>query len=335
MGHALSASGKPLVSAPAGGDAREPNDALGGAKRLKRWLRPLMWLVTAAFVLMTAFDLTKRWNGRALHVDPSLLVLSLLPVLVGAVLQGVAWIALVERMAQTRVPRLAALSLYFASQLARYTPGKVGLPLVRMDGAARLGLSRRLVGISVLIEMLSWTATGSVVGFSLLVLAKVPSDGLGALAGRFAMPLLVASLAGALLLTAVDRRIAPKKLTSALGLEGRGPTAPLRLPLLQLVYWATWALHGYFLARALGATPADARGTMGFSPLANVFGFVALAAPAGVGVREAVLLAGLGHALGASGALGAALLSRIVSLVADVGTWLALRRRALTAAPSA
>ncbi|HET9930248.1 MAG TPA: lysylphosphatidylglycerol synthase domain-containing protein [Polyangiaceae bacterium] len=301
-------------------------DAAPPGKQLKRWLQPLMWLITAAFVVWTALDLIKSWNGRRISVDPLWLSASLVPVLVGAVLQGVAWIALAERMGRTTIPRRRALSLYFASQLARYTPGKVGLPIVRMNGAPELGLSRRLVGVSVLVEMLSWTATGSVVGFLMLSLSDVPSSGVGALAGKFATPLLIASLAGMVVLVAVDRRYAPAPIKRALDLEGHGALVPLRLPAWQLLYWLTWALHGYFLARALGATSAEAQATMGFSPLANVLGFVALAAPAGVGVREAVLVAGLGPVIGSAGAIGAAIASRLVSLVADLGTWLALRK---------
>ncbi|MFZ5897279.1 MAG: lysylphosphatidylglycerol synthase transmembrane domain-containing protein [Myxococcota bacterium] len=309
------------------GDAPGPSgDALGGAKQLKRWLRPLMWAVTAAFVGWTALDLVRRWNGRRIDVDFAWLAVSLLPVIAGSVLQGVGWIALVERMARTRVPRRRALDLYFASQLARYTPGKVGLPIVRMNGAPELGLSRRLVGISVLIEMLSWTATGAVTGFLLLSLAHAPSYGLGAVAGKLALPLLIASLLGALALVAIDRRHAPAKLKRALGLEGEGALVPLRLLAWQLLYWLSWAAHGYFLARALGANSGEARASMGFSPLANVLGFVALAAPAGVGVREAVLVAGLGPIIGSGAAIGAAVASRVVSLIADLGSWLALRK---------
>lgn len=310
----------------AGENKTAEGEALSNAKQLKRWLRPLMWLITAAFVVWTALDLAKRWNGRRIDIDLTWLALSLVPVLAGAVLQGVAWIALVERMAHTKIPRRRGLSLYFASQLARYTPGKVGLPIVRMNGAPELGLSRRLVGVSVLLEMLSWTATGAVIGFLLLAVSHVESSGVGALAGKLAAPLLIASLLGLLALVAVDRRHAPTKLKRALDLEGHGAIVPLRLPAWHLVYWFTWALHGYFLARALGATSAEAQATMGFSPLANVLGFVALAAPAGVGVREAVLVAGLGPIIGSAAGIGAAIASRMVSLVADIGSWLALRR---------
>jgi hypothetical protein len=312
--------------------------AISGAQRLKRWLRPLMLVVTAIFVVWTGFDLSQRWESRRVSVEPGFLLLSLLPVLIGSLIQGVAWLALVERMTHRKIPRVTALSLYFDSQLARYTPGKVGLPLVRMEGAPALGVSRRLIGLSVLLEMLSWTATGALLGFLLLAVAEAPSEGLGRLAGSLAPVLLAASLALALALVAIDRRRIPQKLQNALGLEGLGPLAPLRLPALQLVYWLTWAIHGYFLARALGAPPALALATTGFSPLANVLGFVALAAPAGVGVREAVLVAGLSPVLGGPGAVSAAVLSRVVSLLADLASFLfarQLRKRRALASKSA
>lgn len=306
--------------------AADGEGAVGGAQRVKRWLRPAMLIITALFVIWTGIDLSRRWENRRISVDFAQLTLSLLPVLLGAFLQAAAWLLLVERMGHKRVPRVFALRLYVESQLARYTPGKVGLPLVRMEGAPSLGLSRRLVGLSVLIEMLSWTATGGAAGFLLLAVAETPQQGISGIAGEFATPLLIASLLGVLALIAIDRRHVPHKLRATLGLEGEGPLAPVRLPALQLVYWATWAVHGYFLARALGASSTGALSTMAFSPLANVLGFVALAAPAGVGVREAVLLAGLSPVLGGPGAVGAAVLSRVVSLVADVVSWLVARR---------
>lgn len=302
--------------------ATEP---LAGAQRLKRWLRPLMLALTVVFVAVTAHDLWGRWDGRSVRVEPAFAVLALLPTLVGAFLQGLAWILLVERMATRRTPRWAALALYLDSQLARYTPGKVGLPLIRMEGAPRLGLPRRLVGVSVLLEMLSWTATGAVVGFLLLVWLGAPGGGLSGLAGRFAPYLLGASLLALLGLVLVDRRgLSPSRQIS-LGLEGSGAIVPLRLPLLQLLYWVSWAVHGYFLARALGADPRAALSTMGFSPLANVLGFVALAAPAGVGVREAVMVAGLSPVLGGPGAVAAAILARVLSLASDVLVWAGVR----------
>lgn len=303
----------------------EAESSLGAAARLKRLVQPLLALVAAAFVIVTAVDLVRSWDGRDVHLDFGLAVASLVPVLFGSLIQAFAWIWLTERMAKRRMPRLRGLAIYLDSQLARYTPGKIGLPLVRMEGAARFGFSRRLVGASVLIEMLAWTATGAVVGFFLLWVSDVPAAGVAGLAGRYALPLMLAALVGVLTLVLVDRARLPAKVRAVLGLDGTGRIAPFRLPLLELVYWLTWAAHGYFLTLALGASQDGAIGTMGFNPLANVLGFVALAAPAGVGVREAVLISGYGAVLGSGGALAAAVVSRVVSLVADLGVWAVVR----------
>lgn len=298
----------------------------------KRWIRPVLLVVSAAFVVLTAFDLSRRWEGEV-RVDPVYALGALLAVCVGNVVQGIGWILLVERMAARSTPRRIALALYLDSQLARYAPGKVALALVRMEGAPRIGLSRGIVGVSVFVEALSWLATGSIVGLGVLVLTGAPSEGLGKLAGPWLVPMLLAALAGGAVLVSVDRRRLPRSVLARLRLEGAGPIVPLRLPIAQGVYWLTWAVHGYLLARALGATSPDAARIMGFIPLAAVLGMASVAAPAGLGVREAVLAYGLAPALGGPGALAAAVLSRAESLVADVLVWLLLRGLARRAAP--
>jgi uncharacterized membrane protein YbhN (UPF0104 family) len=223
-------------------------------------------------------------------------------------------------MSARKLPRMQAMSLYLASQLARYTPGKIGLPLVRMEGAPRLGLTRTLVGISILVESLSWTATGAVLGF-LLLAVTVPDAGLGAVLGKLALPGFGLSLLGLLVAMSVDRTRYPRKVRALLAPGGQGPIVPLALPLVQVAYWSLVAVHGYLMSRALGASFDSGMTSMGFYVVASVAGFVVLAAPAGLGVREAVLLAGLTPSVGASGALGAALISRAASLVADILIW--------------
>jgi hypothetical protein len=288
---------KDVVEKPAMSDPGLEAEAANRGARLKRLLRPVMLLVALGFVVLTAVDLAKRWDDAPVEFRPGLVLLSLLPAFVSSFIQGLGWIGLAERMAHSKVPKLAAMALYLDSQLARYTPGKVGLPLVRMEGAPRLGLTRSLVGASVLVEMLSWTST----------------------------PLLVLSALGVLLLLAVDRARFPAVLRRVLSFDGHGPLVPLALPAIQIVYWLLWAAHGLLMSLALGAAPTTALDSSGFYVLAPVAGFVALLAPAGLGVREAVLLAGLAPTLGAAGAVGAAVLSRMVSLAADFGSWILVR----------
>jgi uncharacterized membrane protein YbhN (UPF0104 family) len=297
---------------------------LSEANRLKRWARPVLRVAALVFVVLAARDLLLRWGDSRVALEPGPALVACVPLFVSCLVQGFAWILLVERMAGKHVAKGPALSLYLVSQLARYTPGKVGLPLVRMEGAPRIGLAPSLVGVSVLVEMLSWTATGALVGFGLLA-SVAPSAGLGGLFGRLSLPLLLAAAAGLLFLLVVDRSRYPARLRGLFTPDGAGPVVPLALPLVQLAYWALVALHGYLMSVALGANGSAAVTAMGFYVIASVAGFVVLAAPAGLGVREAVLLAGLGPLVGAASALGAALISRAASLGVEVLAWLCVR----------
>lgn len=299
-------------------------DAVSEAGRLKRWVKPVMNLLAALFVVLAARDVFSRWGETSVTISPGLAVIAFIPLFLSCIVQGVAWIALAERMSSKKLPRLRSMSLYLASQLARYTPGKIGLPLVRMEGARRIGLTRTLVGISILVESVAWTATGAVLGF-LLLTVTVPDAGLGAVLGKLALPGFGLSALGLVALLAVDRSRYPGKVRALLAPGGEGPVVPLAVPLVQFAYWALVAVHGYLMSRALGASFDSGVTSTGFYVVASVAGFVVLAAPAGLGVREAVLLAGLTPSVGASGALGAALISRAASLVADVLIWAVVR----------
>jgi uncharacterized membrane protein YbhN (UPF0104 family) len=299
-------------------------DAVSEAGRLKRWVKPVMNLLAAVFVVLAARDVFMRWGETSVTLSPGLAVVAFIPLFLSCLAQGAAWILLTERMGSKKIPRTQAMSLYLLSQLARYTPGKIGLPLVRMEGAPRLGLTRTLVGISVLVESLAWTATGAVVGFLLLALT-VPDAGLGAVLGKLALPGFGLSMLGLGVLLVVDRARYPGKVRALLAPGGAGPVIPFAVLLVELAYWSLVAVHGYLMSRALGASFDSGMTSTGYYVVAPVAGFVVLAAPAGLGVREAVLLAGLTPSVGASGALGAALISRAASLLADILIWLVVR----------
>ncbi len=297
----------------------------GAAARLKKFVKPVLMVLAGVFVALAAWDLARRWEPGRFQLHWGLAVLSGAPLLVGSLLQGVGWIALIDKMIGKRVPRGPALALYLDSQLARYTPGKVGLPLVRMAGADRIGAPASSVGSSVLVEMMSWTAVGSGTGFALLYLTNEHATGVAELLGRWGVPLVVLCLAGLFGLMLVDRRRVPAKILAGLGLAGEGPLVPPALPLVHVVYWSTWGVHGWLLTQAVSDVSGAPMAAMGLCMLGPVLGFVALAAPAGVGVREAVLAAGLAPIVGSAPALTLAVASRFLSLLADVGAWLLLR----------
>jgi hypothetical protein len=281
--------------------------------------------VALVFVAYSAWDLAHKWQRAKVSLDLPWALASVLPLMLGCLIQGRGWIALIERMTAVRVPRGPALSLYMDSQLARYTPGMVGLPFVRMAGAARLGVPAVSVGSSVGLEMLSWTAVGGGVGFASLFFLPARS-GLTALLGAWAVPIVLGFTAIVISLTCVERARLPAFVVRVLKVPGSGPLVPFTLLLAHALYWGTWAAHGFLLTRAFGAASGIALATSGLYALATVGGFVALAAPAGVGVREAILSVSLAPAVGAAPALAIAVASRAASLCADVIAWFVLKR---------
>lgn len=313
--------------APGAPSATEPTQGVApsGAMRLKAAARPVLGVLAVVFVALSIWDLFRRWRPGVVKVDWSLAAWSMLPLALGCVLLGLGWIWLLSRMSGSRVPLLAGMAVHLESQAARYTPGKVGLPLVRMLAAERLGTTSRIAGSSVLIEVLCFVATGGVMGPIVLWLSGDMSSRLGEALGALGPFVLAGFVIALALLLVVDRRRLPEKLRSLLELDGAGPLVPLALPVFHALYWLTWAFHGYLTSRAVHASVEVSLGSMGFYILAPVMGFLALVAPGGLGVREAVLSIALSAATGPAAALYAALLSRGTSVVVDFLTWMVFR----------
>lgn len=296
-----------------------------GPARLKRAVRPLLVAAALVFLVLALRDLVQRWEPAELTIEPLWVSLALLAALAAPLIQAWGWIGLIEHLSGRRVPKAAALELYLDSQLARYTPGKVGLPAVRMAGAEKLGVSARLVGTSIFVELLSWLALGGAVGFGLVLCGASAPDGLLATAGHFAGLALGAAGLGVVLLLVVDRARLPGAVRRLLLLEGSGPLVPPSVPLAHVLHWLAWGLHAGLLARALGASLPVAVTAGGVLCVAIVVGFLALFAPAGAGVREAMIGVGVAPLLGAPAAVALGVMARAASLLSDFSVWFAVR----------
>lgn len=307
------------------GEPSGASGALGGAQRLKAVLRPVMGVLAAVFVAVAIWDLKRRWQPGQVQIDYGLAALSMVPLAAGCIFLGLGWVWLMSRLSGVKMPILPAMAIHLESQAARYTPGKVGLPLVRMLAAERLGTTSRIAASSVFIEVLCFVATGGVSGFLVLLATGGMLSRITEVLGVLGLVVLLGFVLALALLLLVDRRVIPQKLRDLLQIDGEGPLVPLGLPLIHAGYWLTWAAHGYLTSRAVHA-PADvAVGSMGFYVLAPVMGFLALAAPGGLGVREAVVSIALSGPIGPAAALYAALLSRGTSVIVDFGVWMAFR----------
>lgn len=281
-----------------------------------RWLR-VVFVATALALAVVA--VSASWED----VRAALTTLDLLPLVAAVLLSPVylcttmlLWRALLRDLG-SRLSGRDSFVVFFVSQLGKYLPGSVW----NVVAAAELGADRDVprrrsltaMAVTVLLSLVSGLALG-IVG-ALLAPSEVQDRSGVAL---WLLPLLVV-----LALPAVINRMA----ALALRLLRR---PPLDHPLTSrgAVAALSWAVVGWLLAGAhvwlLGVAAgmevsfATYLVCVGGYALAWTLGFLFIPVPAGVGIREAVLVAVLTNVLDRGGILVLVLLSRVVLTVADV-----------------
>ena len=204
---------------------------------------------------------------------------------------SVIWLFIMRRLGSA-VPWPAA-AIYLQSQLGKYVPGGVWQYAGRGAMARGYGLSVRTVGRSLPIELGATVCAGAAFAF----LAVGWWGAVGA-AGAIA----VARGVGVCL----DEGWTVRRLTAQM------------IPL----YGATWVLIGlsfWMTARAfLPVKSSDLALYTGAFAAAWIVGLIAIYAPGGIGVREAVLVAILAPRIGSADALVIAAASRAVFTLADL-----------------
>lgn len=296
---------------------------------LGRVLRGLLFLAALAFVLKTASDLAQAWDSHAIRVDGRWLSLALVLNAVALYVQGLAYLAILSSWLGRPLERRPALSVFFASQLARYTPGKVGLPGVRVANVSALGGSKQQVLVGTIVEVLVWLSVGGVTG--LLFFAAFPFVWItrGSLPQFLLLGLsILLSVIGlkwaALSWSQVRRlisRFIPVLLARLDGPRDVSPLAPSSSIGWFFAHWVLTILTGGALCLAIQGPLAAAIPAGTTLVLAIVLGFLSLFAPGGVGIREAVLAACAAPLVGAKEATVLGILARIISLVAEVLLW--------------
>lgn len=244
-----------------------------------------------------------RWSqigDAAAAIGPVRLGAAVVCATVGLALTGVLWRMLLSTLG-SMVPLRAAGAVFFVGQLGKYVPGSV------WSFAAQAQLGRRH-GVP---------ARSSVTASSLFLLLHIFS-GL-ALGGAFvAGGVLHTDLArGWWLLGAVvsAAALAPPALRIVgRRLSGIDVVAPDLLRSLALMA-AVWACYGLCLWILLPSANVLAAGAA--FALAHAAGVLLVFAPAGLGAREAVLIALLSPAVGVPSAAAAALLARVAHSIAD------------------
>ncbi len=291
-------------------------------RRIYRWLRTVLGLIVAIGVVLALYRIAQRWNGRDVHVRWFPLVLSIITLVIANFFQALGWKYLLERMAGRVIALRPLMSVFMSGQLARYTPGKVGLPMVRIAGASKLGLSAHLIAASVGLEVAAWIGVGSLVGCGSL-LCNLSGGSIIAGLSRTWIWLAFIGIAACLSIAAlVDQSRFPTWVLRLLKTEGKGPLISVPMLGMQLLAWFGWWLLGLLVPLAVGGSLEVAVGQAVIFILAPIVGFLALVAPGGLGVRETVISYALAPQMGASAALAAAVLARGVALVSELAGWL-------------
>lgn len=278
--------------------------------------RPLVALVLVGAV---AWAVARQWDAvrdTIARIELPFLLLSMMAAMVGMFCNVMAFNAVLGAL-QTRVSSVEACRCYLVGQLGKYVPGSVWAMVLQMELAKKAGVPR-VNGFTATIVTLGLSTVGAlVIGLvglpHLLGLGEVAPVAvmiLLPLAVICALPPVLTRLVNLLLVRVLRRRPLPR----ALGWGDVG----LALGWTS-VAWLCFGSHLWLLTSA-EASPGLTGWVqaVGALALAMSAGSIAVVAPSGIGVREAIVVAALAPFVSAGVALGLAVASRVTFVLADL-----------------
>ena len=291
--------------------------------RLRRntWVRLTLLLVVCA---CAGVAVHANWNqAREAVAELPIWVLptAVLAGMLGLAAQMLAWRSLLAGLGSP-LPRTVAARVMFVGQLGKYLPGSVWAFVAQVELARDWNVPRSRGAAATLVAIAVTVAVSLAVAAVALPLssAEAARRWWWALA---AAPVLLACLH-------------PRVLGWGIGLAARpfarfrevAEAGPLRISGgavaasvgWTLVAWVPLGAHVWLLTWAVGGNALASIGpAVGAYALAWTLGLLVVFAPAGLGVREVVLVVALAPVVDAGAALVVAVLSRLVMTVADVG----------------
>lgn len=297
---------------------------------MKRWLRLTGLLVMIGATAASIYVIAGSWRGQDLstYATPGSaagVASALAFYVVGVMLSALAWRQLLVGMGALN-PWTELCGIISATQIGKYLPGNVAHHL----GRGALSLNRGISAVQLI--------TTGLAEIALLALASVAVGGVAlVLSGRMALlgdlgdlgivglvlaaAVLVIGGLAALRLAApwLIRRFTPRLAQSPGTTRLPGPVPIARAFALYCVVYLTFGLGIIAMSRLLlpGMEPQGWLLMAAFS-LAWIIGFATPGAPAGVGVREAVMLLLLSEAYAPADASAIVLAIRIATTLGDV-----------------
>jgi glycosyltransferase 2 family protein len=257
----------------------------------------------------------KNWSefrslDVSLHPRPAWIALSVLAVFLTYAIQVQSWRRVLAGWAQ-RLSYGRAARIWLVVNLGRYIPGKIWSVAGLVVLAQRAGVEPWAAGASAF----AMQALG--IGTAAAVVAAATPGAVSPL--RLGAAALLAVATVAVLVWDRAARTAARLVSSTAEFAPLPLTAVAESAALSLLSWITYGVAFWLLARGLGLPGALPLTTAaGVFALGYILGLLALFAPGGVGVREAVLIGLLTPAVGAGGAVGLSVASRILLTLTEV-----------------
>lgn len=275
-----------------------------------------------ALVALALAQLVPAWRAAgvapvAWQVRPVPIIASALVTWAMYALLVLAWRGMVRSWGQ-HLSLADAARIWTVSSLGKYVPGKVW-------AIAGMALMARERGVA------AWAATGAAVLNQVLAIAAgalvVGATGTALLADRYPwingglLAIAVASAAG---LAAVLSPGLVRRVLAAFGVEAGGPATPsvtsvLLASLANVIAWVGYGVALWLLARGVLAAAPPLQAAIAAFTASYIAGLIAVFAPGGLGVREAVFVLMLQGTVGAPTAAALAIASRLLLTFTEVG----------------
>lgn len=299
---------------------------------MKRWLYIAGALVTALCVVFFAGRVVEHWQT----LRDMTLQASVFPMMAIATALYIAsyfsasrsWHIMLRALGQP-VGLGQSIRITMTAQFAKFIPGNVGQHIGRVVLAVRAGASGKAATASVLLDMLALAVAGALLSLfqieTALALANHHAGDSSSIALRATL-IMVISAVFALVMHVLVRRYAPSghaRLVDGLvnlraQLSRRSPLDAVHAITCHCISFALGAVAITLIARSIAHLDSvHFLGVLGAYALAWMAGFLLPGAPAGIGVREFVMLLTMTPYFGEQTATATTVLFRIVTTLGD------------------
>ena len=227
------------------------------------------------------------------------LIFSVLILAVSTVFMALIWRKIIVQLDNSKpIASLRAIKIFVYSMFGKYLPGQIWMPLSRVYLATKEGLSKEILALSILYETIISITAGFL--FAFLTLGPSLSEFYPSFNFYFVVFVVFAGILSIIILPRVFRmvlKITAKKFKVDINVA-KTSLGSKNVLVIFFYYFVAYALTGFsfffFINSFYHLSMSSILTIVGGSVLAVVLGTVAFFAPAGLGVRDGILIVFLG-----------------------------------------